>query len=168
MANTPAWLGKDDLTNSVEQKGNWIKWGKVGDGFKGILVSREMRPRKNFNTGAMEQGEVFEFSIIGGEYHEADKKGNAIEPGVTLKEGSKYFCDDSKRIGAGMRDIRVGDEVIILFESTQPNKDPKFQDPKIIKVRFLKHHSDWVAKTAGVTDPEPAGAPDLMAPDFGA
>lgn len=165
--SSPSWLGKDELEKAVEQKGNWVKWGKAGDGFKGILISRERGMKKNYEGTKEEMRETYEFYMLGGEFHDADKKGNVIEPAITIKEGSKYFCDDSKRIGNGMRDIRLGDEVIILLEEIAPNKDPKFNDVKMIKVRLARHHDDWVAKTAGASDaPEGEEKPNIMAPDF--
>lgn len=169
MANTPSWLGKDDTKEEFRQKGAWVSWGKVGDGFKGILIGREMRDKKNMDTGEMERQEVYEFYMLGGEFHTLDAKKNPIEPGVTIKEGDKYFCGDSLRVGNGMRNARLGDECVILFEREDEPPKKGYNPVKIVNVWIPRHHADWVKRTSGNLEPEAlAEKPDIMDDKFGA
>ena len=167
---TPSWMGKDAMSEDKLQKGAWISWGKVGDGFRGILIGREWEEKPATKDKPARKEEKFELFMFGGEFHTMDDDKNPIEPGVVIRENTKYFMGSSlATIPKGMRNIRLGDEIVAYFEEKVPSTTKGNSPTKVIKFFLQCHHADWMVKTgtAGVAEGDAAKAPNIMDKKFG-
>lgn len=116
-----------------EVKSSWIKWGKVGDWFKGTLVDK----RQTKSTMPGKENElvwVYEFKTQGGAFHQLDDKKNPIEPAVVISEGEFWTLGGKAGIDNQMRNVRLGQIVGMRFTEEKPAKTKGFNPLKVIKV----------------------------------
>lgn len=119
--------------NEVKIKYNTIKFGTIGDWFKGTLTdnSKQMvnnlSPRKEMQT-------VFEFKAKGGSLHIAENK--VVPDEATLVPDGEFwsFITSKPAILNQMKNAKVGQVIGLRFTEKIKNKQPGFDDTKVIKV----------------------------------
>lgn len=142
----PSWLDPKDISDSNKVRSNWIKWGKPGDGFKGVLL--EKRKMEVTYQGVKKDVEVFEFSMQAGEFHNSDEMTKQpIEPGVKIKAGDVYSVGDNCRLGIMMRNVRPGDVVVVRYKEQLPPKVKGNAPAKILETYVVGHQDDYYTLT---------------------
>ncbi len=112
---------------------NNIKFGKVGDWFKGTLTDNtrtmvnNLSPKKELQT-------VFEFKVTGGSFHDINDKVVAETPTELVAGDFWSFITSKPAILNQMKDAKLGQVVGFRFSEEKEAKTPGFNKSKIIKV----------------------------------
>lgn len=119
-----------------------LKFGKVGDYFKGVLVTinNEM-PNKLSAKGDMQR--VFEFTTLVASFHAIEKKKVAESP-TTPAVGELYAYFAKGMTKRKLEGAKLGQEVGLRFAEEKPNKDPSLNDTKVIEVYLGKMNEEWL------------------------
>ncbi len=114
-------------------KNNWIKFSVIGDFIQGTLVAvREMASQ--LRPG--EKTKVYEFKADGGEFHDTkDKK--VLDVAVKILPGEFWNVGGGFGLDQALRNIKVGQKLMIRFTEEKPNKD-KMKNATKIKNVFVK------------------------------
>lgn len=119
--------------NEVKVEYHNLKWGKVGDWFKGTLtdntrqIRNDLSPKKEMQT-------IFEFKAAAGSFHDIVKKQVAAEP-TLIKEGEFWsFITSKPGILGQLNKAVIGQVVGLKFAEVKEAKQAGFDDAKIIKV----------------------------------
>ena len=143
MSNN-TWNGEGDpFAGMNEAKRPQIKFGKVGDWFRGVLTDNT-RELENKLSAKHEMQTVCEFKIQGGSFHDIVDK-VPQEQAIELKAGDFYSFFTKGMVRDQLRKAKIGQVIGVRFAETRPATQPGFNDTKIIRV-FL-----------GEMDPEYAG-----------
>jgi len=128
-------MSKDPLAGGQEQKVEYnnIKFGKVGDWFKGTLMDNT-RQMANQLSDKKEMQTVFEFKMIDGAWHDIVDRTVSTDT-VDVKVGENYsFITGKQAILQQMKGVPLGTIVGMKFTEEQPAKTKGYNKSKIIKV----------------------------------
>lgn len=154
MYNDPIYDEKNEVKKKV------IKFGKVGDSFKGTLLGKKLVEVRT-DKGPVKKY-VYEFQAHGGSFHDSSKDNplipveeeTAVESGeyCSLWSRGQIFDDDMRRAKPGMI-------VAYRFTGTNPAKPGK-QAAKIVKIyiggvdpNYMGENAEDVVAAAGFTEP---------------
>lgn len=139
---------QDPFAGMTEVRTNAIKWGKVGDWFKGTLTdnSREVANKLSANH---EMQKVFEFKMHGGSYHNINEdRSIATDPTIIAKDS--FMSVFAKGAVAGqMRNAKLGQVIGMRFVEEKKSSTPGFNPTKVIKVFLGDQDPDYKGETAG-------------------
>ena len=138
----------DPMEGLEEVKVPWVKWGEVGDWFRGTLTDvREIDD--NFNPG--EKAKIYEVMISAGSFHYFEKVNGVTEVDkepTILEAGSIWNVGGKRNIDGQMRNVKIGQTFGIRFSELKPNKNKSFNDAKILKVLVGEMDSNYSGETA--------------------
>lgn len=122
----PAFDGMQQPSSSI------IKFGKVGDWFKGVLTSKEKEiPNKLSKEKEMQT--VFEFKALGGSFHDIVNKVPASTP--TIVEAGEFYSFFGKGFTqTQLKKAKLGQIVALSFSEERPASQPGYNATKIIDV----------------------------------
>ena len=119
--------------NEVKVEYNNLKWGKVGDWFRGTLVDNtrqipnNLSPKKELQT-------IFEFKAHGGSFHDIVKKQVSPTP-TAIEVGQFWSLITSKPAMLNqLKKAALGQIVGLKFSELKETSTPGYDDAKIIKV----------------------------------
>lgn len=142
---------KDDLfdeKNEVKIQYNTIKFGKVGDWFKGTLTNNTQK-MVNQLSASKEMQTVFEFKIQGGELHDIVDRVPS-EDIITPEVGNVYsYITGKPAILNQMKEAKIGQIVGMKFVEHKPASKPGYDKTKIIKVYLGGMDAESVAEQSG-------------------
>ena len=119
--------------NEVKPKYNNLRWGKVGDWFKGTLVDNTRQMRNNLS----EKGEmqtIFEFKAHGGLFHDIVKRVVQSEPTEVLKDEFWSLITSKPALLNQLKGAKIGQVIGLRFAEEKEAKKAGFNDSKIIKI----------------------------------
>jgi hypothetical protein len=141
---------KDDLfdpKNKVKVEYNNLKFGKIGDWFKGTLtdnsrqIVNNLSPKKEMQT-------IFEFKAHGGSFHDIVKKQVAAEPTIVKKDAFWSFITSKPGILNQLKKAQLGQIIGLKFASIKATNQPGFDDAKIIEVFLGNMDPEYQGETA--------------------
>ena len=127
---------------------NTIKFGKIGDWFKGTLTdnSKQMvnnlSPRKEMQT-------VFEFKAKGGSLHILENKQVPAEPRLVPDGEFWSFITSKPAILNQMKKAKIGQVIGLRFTETIANKQPGYDATKVIKVFIGEMDPEYQGESQG-------------------
>lgn len=133
----------EDLFKDMEEvESGVLKFGKVGDYFKGTLVSIAKESVNRISEkGEMQR--VFEFKAIVGSFHNIVKKKVNDKPTV-IAPGESYIYFSKGMTKKMLEKAKVGQEVGIQFVEEKEARQPGYSDTKIIRVLLGKMNEEWL------------------------
>ena len=143
---------KDPMAGMDESKSSIIKFGKIGDWFKGTLTDNT-REIENTLSANHEMQRIFEFKAIGGSLHGiTDKVPNATADDAVA--GAFYSLFAKGFLKDQLKNAKIGQIIGLRFAEEKNATKPGFNNTKIIKVYF------------GAMDPSYQGeGSDMLPPD---
>ncbi len=145
----------DDLFNDKNEakvEYNNIKFGKVGDWFRGTLTENTRQIRNNLSA-QKEMQTIFEFKSKAGSFHDIVKKQVSATP-TEIKKGEFWSLITSKpAILKQLKGAKLGQEVGFRYTESKPNNTPGFDDTKIIKVYIGEMDPEYQGETASDSQP---------------
>lgn len=130
-----------------EAKRPQIKFGKVGDWFKGTIVDNT-REIENKLSAKHEMQLICEFKIKGGSFHDIVDKIPATEP-TLLNAGEFYSLFAKGPVKAQLERAKIGQVVGLRFAEERPNAQPGLNATKIIKVYLGEMDPEYQGEQAG-------------------
>jgi hypothetical protein len=138
----------DEIFNEQnEVKTSAIKFGKIGDWFKGTLVGND-RQVPNKLSAEKEMQTIYEFKIHGGEFHNIVNNVPVADTTV-LKEGDFWSYFAKPAIQAQMRNAKLGQIVGMRFVEERPNSTAGLNATKVIKVYLGGMDPNYHGEQAG-------------------
>lgn len=140
MSIDPIFDEKNEVKSSI------IKWGKVGDWFKGTLVddTRLVPNRLSPNKGDQR---VYELKAQGGSFHNIIDK-VVQENSIEVKAGEFWSIFAGKVMQSMLRNIKIGQIIGFRFTKEKENSQPGYNATKIIKVYPGAMDPDYHGETA--------------------
>lgn len=125
----------DPMDGLEEQKAVYknIKFGKVGDYFRGTLVDNSRQIQNNLSP-KKEMQTIYEMKAIAGSFHNIEKKQVAAEPTIPQPGEFWSFITSKPAIVQQLKNCVPGQIVGFRFAELKESKTPGFDDTKIIKV----------------------------------
>jgi hypothetical protein len=117
---------------------NWIKFGRVGDWVAGTLVS--VIEKKNDIMGVMQK--IYELKVENGAYHDIKDKVVANDPTELNSESGNYLLGGKKIIDFQMRNIKIGQKVLVVYQSDYKLKGG--MTAKTIKIKIGKMNEEFL------------------------
>lgn len=134
--------------NEVKIEYNTIKFGKIGDFFKGTLTDNSKQMVNNLSA-RKEMQTVFEFKAKAGKLHILVNKQVPAEPTMAVP-GEFYSLITSKpAILNQLKKAQLGQVVGLRFTETIKNKQPGFDDTKVIKVFLGEMDPEYQGESRG-------------------
>ncbi len=136
-----------DGMNKVEIEYNNLKWGKVGDWFKGTLtdnsrqIPNQLSPKKEMQT-------IFEFKAKGGSFHDIVKKQVNAEPTLINKDEFWSFITSKPGILSQLKKAQLGQIVGLKYSSSKEAKQAGYDDAKIIDVYLGEMDPEYQGETS--------------------
>lgn len=137
----------DPMAGGAEQKVEYnnIKFGKVGDWFKGTLTGNT-RQMANQLSEKKEMQTVFEFKMKEGNWHEITDRVVSGTP-ADVKAGEQYsFISGKQAILQQMAAVPLGTIVGMKFTEELPAKTKGYNKSKIIKVYLFGVDPEYQAE----------------------
>lgn len=134
-------------SNEVKVEYNNIKFGKLGDWFKGTLtdntrqIPNNLSPKKEMQT-------IFEFKANGGSIHEIEKKQVAAKATVIVKGDFWSFITSKPSILKQLQKAQLGQVIGLRFAEIKKATQPGYDDAKIIKVYLGEMDAEYQGETA--------------------
>lgn len=137
---------EDPFDGMNEAKRPQVKFGKVGDWFKGTIVdnTREI-PNKLSSKNEMQL--ICEFKMNGGSFHNIEEKVVAAEPTEILK-GEFYSLFAKGMVKAQLERAKIGQVIGLRFAEERPPSQPGFNPTKIIKVFLGEMDPEYQGESA--------------------
>ncbi len=134
--------------NEVKIEYNNIKFGKVGDWFKGTLCDNT-KQMKNQLSQVGEMQTVFEFKAHGGSLHQIIEK-KVQDNATEVRKGEFYsFISGKQAILSQMKKAKIGQVIGLRFAEEIKNKQPGFDATKVIKVFLGEMDPEYQGESAG-------------------
>lgn len=140
----------DDLfndNNKVKVEYNNIKFGKVGDWFKGTLTENTRQIKNQLSkTGEMQT--VFEFKAHGGSLHLIEKR--QVQADATIVPAGEFwsFITGKPAIVKQLKAAQLGQIVGLKLSEIKPATQPGFDDTKIISVYVGNMDPEYQGETS--------------------
>lgn len=138
---------KDPFEGMEEAKRPQIKFGKIGDWFKGTIVDNT-REIENKLSAKHEMQLICEFKMFGGSFHNIENKVVMDEPTV-LEQGEFYSYFAKGPVKVQLQRAKIGQIVGLRFTEERPNAQPGLNATKIIKVYLGEMDPDYQGEQAG-------------------
>lgn len=143
MTNT---TNLDPFEGMSESKKPQVKFGKVGDWFKGTLVDNT-RELPNKLSVKKEMQKVYEFKMQGGSFHgikeTAPGRYDPEEQSTEIQAGEYYSYIGKEVIQSQMRNAKIGQIIGMRFAEEKPPTTPGYSSTKIIKVYLGEMDSEY-------------------------
>jgi len=125
---------------------NNIKFGKVGDWFRGTLTANTRQMKNNLSsTGEMQT--VFEFKASGGSFHNiVDKQVQAEATEITKGDFWSYITGKQVLVNQ-LKGAKLGQEVGLRFSEIKKATRPGFDNTKIIQVMLGAMDPEYQGET---------------------
>ena len=139
----------DPMDGMEEQKVVYhnIKFGKIGDWFRGVLVDNTRQIQNNLSK-TKEMQTIYEMKAIGGLFHDIVKKQVAAEPTVPVEGEFWSFITSKPAIVQQLKGCVPGQIIGFRFAETKESKTAGFDDTKIIKVYVGGMDPNYQGETA--------------------
>jgi len=137
-----------------EVKSSVVSWGKVGDYIQGTLVDIRIREVQDEKKGLVRKN-VYEILADEGQYHEIDENRNPVEPPIKCEKNDFYQVWGGREIiDNGMRKIKIGQKVRIVFTEQLEPKKKNYSGFKIIKVYAGPMDEEWLNNQYQEAEPD--------------
>ncbi len=126
---------QDPMAGMEEQKVVYknIKFGKVGDWFRGTLVDSSRQMPNNLSA-KKEMQTIYEMKAIGGSFHNIVEKVVDANPTVPVAGEFWSFIEGKPAITQQLKNVVPGTIIGFRFSELKKSKTPGYSDAKIIKV----------------------------------
>lgn len=126
---------------------NNLKFGKVGDWFKGTLTDNTRQIQNNLSA-KKEMQTVFEFKVHGGSFHDIVKR--QVQPEATILNKGEFwsYITSKPAILNQLKTAKLGQIVGFKFTEIKPSKTPGQDDTKIIKVYIGDMDPEYQGETS--------------------
>ena len=131
----------------AEVKYNNIKWGKIGDWFKGTLVDNT-RQIKNELSERKEMQTIFEFKAHGGSFHNIVKRVVDETPTQIQKDEYWSYITSKPTLLRILGNAKLGQIIGLRFSETKTAKNPVHNDSKIVNIYLGDMDPDYHGETA--------------------
>ncbi len=139
----------DPFAGMEEAKRPQVKFGTVGDWFKGTLVDNS-RQIENKLSAKHEMQTIYEFKAHGGSFHDIVDK--VVQPDATeIIPGEFYSYFGKGAVQAQMKNAKIGQVIGLRFAEQRKATQPGFNDTKIIKVFLGDMDPNYQGEQAGDT-----------------
>ncbi len=140
---------QDPLAGMSESKVEYnnIKFGKIGDWFKGTLTDNTRQMKNNLSQKG-EMQTIFEFKAHGGSFHDIVKK--QVNAEATLIPAGEFwsYITSKPAILNQMKNVKIGQIVGLRFAEVKEAKTPGFDDAKVIKVLIGEMDPSYQGETS--------------------
>lgn len=143
---------QDPFAGMEEVKTATIKWGKVGDWFKGTLTENT-REVQNKLSEKKEMQKVFEFKMHGGSFHGINEDRSIVETATIIDKDSFWSLFAKGAVAGQMRKAKLGQVIGMRFVESKPATTKGFSPTKVIKVFLGDMDPTYQGETAGDTGP---------------
>jgi hypothetical protein len=131
-----------------EPSGSIIKFGKVGNWFKGVVTANEKQVPNKLKAGGKEMQTIYEFKALGGSYNDIinkipQEKVTVVVPGEFYSYFAKGFTDSL------LKKAKLGQIVGLSFTEERKATQPGYSDTKIIKVFLGGMDPNYQGEQAG-------------------
>lgn len=129
-----------------EAKYNNLKFGKVGDWFRGTLTDNSRQMKNNLS----EKGEmqtIYEFMAKGGSFHDIEKKVVAKEATIPEKDDIWSYITSKPALVQQLKKAQLGSIVGFRFAELKKAKNPTHNDAKIIEIFIGDLDPDYAGQT---------------------
>lgn len=133
--------------NEVKVEYNNLKFGKVGDWFKGTLTDNTRQIKNNLSS-KREMQTIFEFMAHGGSIHEIENKVVNVEPTIISKGDFWSYITSKGPMLSQLKQAKLGQIIGLKFTEERPNKTPGMNAAKIIKVYIGEMDPEYQGQTA--------------------
>lgn len=128
-------VGADPMAGMEEQKTVYknLKFGKVGDYFRGVLTDNSRQIKNNLSaTGEMQT--IYQFKAIAGSFHDIVKR--QVQNDVTNCAPGEFwsYITGKPAIVQQLKTMKIGQIVGLRLAEIKASTKPGFDDTKIIKV----------------------------------
>ncbi len=137
----------DQFEGMSEAKRPQVKFGKVGDWFKGVITSND-REIENKLSAKHEMQTIYEFKMQGGSFHGIQDKVVDMEPTV-IEKGEFYSYFAKGAVQAQLKGAKLGQVVGLRYAEERPNPQPGLNATKIIKVYLGEMDSEYQGEQGG-------------------
>lgn len=135
-----------DGMNEAKVEYNNLKFGKIGDWFKGTLTDNS-RQIPNVLSQRKEMQTIFQFKAKGGSFHNIVKKQVEAEPTLINKDAFWSFITSKPGILSQLKQAQIGQVIGLKFSELKESKQPGFDDTKIIKVYLGEMDPEYQGET---------------------
>lgn len=132
----------------VEVQYNNLKFGKIGDWFRGTLTDNTRQMKNNLSQKG-EMQTVYEFKAKGGSFHNIVKKVVDKDPTVIVEDDFWSYITGKPAIMNQLKKAQLGTIVGFTFASIKPAKNEAWDDAKIIDVYIGDMDPDYQGEQAG-------------------
>lgn len=146
MATKQTKKGWDSEEN--EAKSISFKWGKFadddynGDRILGVMLSKQQIPNKKAKDPNAKQW-VYEVKVRECEFHDMDKKQNAIEPSIVIAKGEVINIYGRAFYDKVLRQVKIGQVFGLKYIKDIPATVAGNSDTKEIKVFLPKVNGEY-------------------------
>lgn len=147
-------VSADPFAGMEEKKMDYknIKFGKLGDWFKGTLTDNTRRMKNQLSKDG-EMQTVYVFKIHGGSFHNIVDRQVQPEPTV-MKEGEYWsYITGKPAITGPMKDVKIGQVVGMRLAEIKKATQPGFDNTKIIKVLIGAMDDTYQGESAEDVEP---------------
>lgn len=141
---------KDPMAGMEKQevKYNNLKFGEVGDWFRGTLTDNSRQIKNNLS----EKGEmqtIYEFKAKGGSFHNIIKR--KVDKDATIVEEGDFwsYITSKQAIVQQLKKAQLGTIVGFKFASVKPAKNEAWDDAKIIDIYIGDLDPDYQGEQQG-------------------
>lgn len=141
---------EENFDGMEEQKPEYknLRWGKVGDWFKGTLVDNTRQIRNNLSE-KKEMQTIYEFLAHAGSFHDIIDKIPASEATVIKKGEFWSFITSKPAITMQLKKASIGQVVGLRFAEETPPKTPGHSKTKVIKIFLGAMDPEYQGQTSG-------------------
>ena len=137
----------DPFEGMQESKRPQVKFGKVGDWFKGTVVDNT-REIENKLSAKREMQTIYEFKGLGGSFHNIVNKVVDVDT-TEIKPGEFYSFFAKGLIKAQLKNAKLGQIIGLRFREERKATQPGFNDTKIIEVWLGDMDPDYQGESSG-------------------
>lgn len=130
-----------------EVKYNNLKFGKVGDWFKGTLTEKSKQIKNNLPPFGMQT--VFGFKAHGGSFHDIVKKQVQAEATQVVEGDFWSYITGKDVIINQIKNAKIGQVIGLRLTEIKPSTKPGFDDTKIISVFVGDMDPTYQGETVG-------------------
>ena len=139
-------MSADPFEGMSESKRPQIKFGKVGDWFKGTVAANSRRI-ENKLSAKHEMQTIFEFKAQGGSFHDIVDRVPQAEA-TEIVPGEFYSLFAKGAVEAQLKNAKLGQIVGLRFAEERPSTQPGMNPTKIIKVYLGDMDPDYQGETS--------------------
>jgi len=137
---------KDPLEGMKEVKSPQVKWGKIGDWFKGTLVDNT-KQIENKLSAKHEMQLICEFKMKGGSFHDIVNK-IPVENATEILDEEFYTLFAKGMVKSRLEKVKIGQIVGLRFTKEVPPSIPGHNPTKIIDVRLGDMDPEYQGETS--------------------